>query len=197
MDFALLGSVAGFALATCGTPGPNNMLLTSSGTRFGYRPTLKLLLGIMLGLQALMLLTALGLGRLFLYWPALQWGLKMAGSGYLLWLAWQIASAPPPGAEEERLGMGWHQGALFQFLNPKSWLMAISAISGFTLAGEQYWPSAALVLAVFLFFGLLTGHVWALFGIHVRRWLRTDTDWRRFNRLMALLTAGSVAMIWW
>ncbi|PSJ39268.1 LysE family translocator [Zobellella taiwanensis] len=197
MDFALLGSVAGFALATCGTPGPNNMLLTSSGTRFGYRPTLKLLLGIMLGLQALMLLTALGLGRLFLHWPALQWGLKMAGSGYLLWLAWQIASAPPPGAEEERLGMGWHQGALFQFLNPKSWLMAISAISGFTLAGEQYWPSAALVLAVFLFFGLLTGHVWALFGIHVRRWLRTDTDWRRFNRLMALLTAGSVAMIWW
>lgn len=197
MDFALLGSVAGFALATCGTPGPNNMLLTSSGTRFGYRPTLKLLLGIMLGLQALMLLTALGLGQLFLHWPALQWGLKMAGSGYLLWLAWQIASAPPPGAEEERLGMGWHQGALFQFLNPKSWLMAISAISGFTLAGEQYWPSAALVLAVFLFFGLLTGHVWALFGIHVRRWLRTDTDWRRFNRLMALLTAGSVAMIWW
>lgn len=197
MDFALLGSVAGFALATCGTPGPNNMLLTSSGTRFGYRPTLKLLLGIMLGLQALMLLTALGLGRLFLHWPALQWGLKMAGSGYLLWLAWQIASAPPPGAEEERLGMGWHQGALFQFLNPKSWLMAISAISGFTLAGEQYWPSAALVLAVFLFFGLLTGHLWALFGIHVRRWLRTDTDWRRFNRLMALLTAGSVAMIWW
>lgn len=197
MDFALLGSVAGFALATCGTPGPNNMLLTSSGTRFGYRPTLKLLLGIMLGLQALMLLTALGLGRLFLHWPALQWGLKMAGSGYLLWLAWQIASAPPPGAEEERLGMGWHQGALFQFLNPKSWLMAISAISGFTLAGEQYWLSAALVLAVFLFFGLLTGHVWALFGIHVRRWLRTDTDWRRFNRLMALLTAGSVAMIWW
>ncbi|WP_375055869.1 LysE family translocator [Zobellella sp. DQSA1] len=196
MDLALLGPVAGFALATCGTPGPNNMLLTSSGTRFGYRPTLKLLLGIMLGLQSLMLLTALGLGQLFMLWPVLQWGLKIAGSLYLLWLAFRIGSAPPPGQGEGERGMRWHQGALFQFLNPKSWLMAISAISGFTLAGEQYWPSAVLVLVVFLFFGVVTGHVWALFGMHVRRWLHTAGDWRRFNLVMAILTAASVLMIW-
>ncbi|OIN13521.1 LysE family translocator [Oceanisphaera psychrotolerans] len=196
MDLALLGSAAGFALAACGTPGPNNMLLTSSGTRFGYAPTLKLLLGIMLGLQLLMLLTALGLGQLFLLWPPLQWMLKIVGSGYLLWLAWKIGRASPPVAGEEEPGMSWRQGALFQFLNPKSWLMAISAISGFTLAGDGYWLSAAAVLAIFLFFGVITGHVWALFGIHLRRWLQTPRDWRRFNLSMALLTAASVLMIW-
>ncbi|WP_116475618.1 LysE family translocator [Zobellella maritima] len=197
MDLAFIGPVAGFALAACGTPGPNNMLLTSSGTRSGYRPTLKLLLGIMLGLQSLMLLTALGLGQLFLLWPVLQWALKIAGSLYLLWLAFKIASAPPPDRRHDDTGMRWHQGALFQFLNPKSWLMAISAISGFTLAGEAYWPSTFWVLSVFLFFGLLTGHVWALFGMHVRRWLHTPLDWRCFNLLMASLTAASVLMIWW
>ncbi len=196
MDLALLGSAAGFALAACGTPGPNNMLLTSSGTRFGYAPTLKLLLGIMLGLQLLMLLTALGLGQLFLLWPPLQWMLKIVGSGYLLWLAWKIGRASPPVAGEEEPGMSWRQGALFQFLNPKSWLMAISAISGFTLAGDGYWLSAAAVLAIFLLFGVITGHVWALFGIHLRRWLQTPRDWRRFNLSMALLTAASVLMIW-
>ncbi|MFP2768562.1 LysE family translocator [Oceanisphaera sp. KMM 10153] len=196
MDLALLGSAAGFALAACGTPGPNNMLLTSSGTRFGYGPTLKLLLGIMLGLQLLMLFTALGLGQLFLLWPALQWALKVAGSGYLLWLAWKIGCANPPVSGDSEPGMGWQQGALFQFLNPKSWLMAVSAISGFTLAGDGYWLSAAGVLAIFLLFGIITGHIWALFGIHLRRWLKTAQDWRRFNLSMAILTATSVLMIW-
>ncbi|MFD1008877.1 MULTISPECIES: LysE family translocator [Oceanisphaera] len=196
MDFALLSSAAGFAFASCGTPGPNNMLLTSSATRFGYRPTLKLLLGIMFGLQLLMLISALGLGQLFLMWPSLQWGLKIFGSGYLLWLAWQIGSADIQTTAETTKSMCWYQGALFQFLNPKAWLMAVSAISGFTLAGEQYWPSALAVLAIFLSLGLVTGHIWAFFGLHLRRWLHTPKDWRRFNHFMALLTAASVFMIW-
>ena len=196
MDFTLLGSAAGFAFAACGTPGPNNMLLTSSATRLGYGPTLRLLLGIMLGLQLLMLLTALGLGQLFLMWPSLQWGLKIGGSGYLLWLAWKIGRADSQATDELARGMGWKQGALFQFLNPKSWLMAVSAISGFTQVGEQYWPSALAVLAIFLSLGLVTGHLWAFFGLNLRRWLHTPEDWRRFNQFMALLTAASVLMIW-
>lgn len=195
MDITLLGPVTGFALAACGTPGPNNMLLASAGTRSGYRSSLKLLLGIMLGLQLLLLLTALGLGRLFEMWPVLQWGLKIAGSGYLLWLAWRIATAPPPGDDER--SMRWHQGALFQFLNPKSWLMAVSAISGFTLSGEQYWPSAWGVLGVFLLCGMVTGHLWTLIGMRVRRWLHTDTHWQRFNTVMGVLTAACVVMIWY
>lgn len=197
MDFTLLVSAAGFALASCGTPGPNNMLLTNSATRFGYRPTLKLLLGIMFGLQLLMLISALGLGQLFLLWPSLQWALKIVGSSYLLWLAWKIGSAQPQAADEATKSMGWHQGALFQFLNPKAWLMAVSAISGFTLAGEQYWPSALSVLVIFLFLGLVTGHLWAFFGLNLRRWLHSSKDWRRFNHFMALLTAASVLMIWY
>ena len=197
MDFALLASVAGFAFASCGTPGPNNMLLTHSATRFGYWPTLKLLLGIMLGLQLLLLFTALGLGQLFLCWPILQWTLKILGSGYLLWLAWQIGGAAPTQADKVETSMNWRQGAVFQVFNPKAWLMAVSAMSGFTLAGEQYWSSAWLILAVFLALGMVTGHMWAFFGLNLRTWLRSARDWRRFNLGMALLTAASVVMIWY
>lgn len=196
MDFALLASVAAFAFASCGTPGPNNMLLTHSATRFGYGSTLKLLLGIMLGLQLLLLLTALGLGQLFVLWPMLQWSLKILGSAYLLWLAWQIAAASPSSAHSSAQSMNWRQGMVFQFINPKAWLMALSAISGFTLAGEQYWRSAGLILAVFLTLGLVTGHIWTFFGLNLRTWLRDARDWRRFNHGMALLTAASVLMIW-
>ena len=197
MDFALLASVAGFAFASCATPGPNNMLLTHSATRFGYWPTLKLLLGIMLGLQLLLLFTALGLGQLFLRWPLLQWTLKILGSGYLLWLAWQIGRAAPPDADAVEVSMNWRQGAIFQVFNPKAWLMAVSAMSGFTLAGEQYWSSAWRVLAVFLALGMVTGHLWTFFGLNLRTWLRSAQDWRRFNQGMALLTAASVIMIWY
>ncbi|MBU3824425.1 MAG: LysE family translocator [Candidatus Oceanisphaera merdipullorum] len=197
MDFALLASVAGFAFASCATPGPNNMLLTHTATRFGYGPTLKLLLGIMLGLQLLLLFSALGLGQLFLRWPILQWTLKILGSGYLLWLAWQIAHSAPPDAQKVETSMNWRQGAVFQIFNPKAWLMAVSAISGFTLAGPQYWSSAWLILAVFLAFGIITGYFWMIFGLNLRIWLRSARDWRRFNQGMALLTAASVVMIWY
>lgn len=197
MDFALLASVAGFAFASCGTPGPNNMLLTHCATRFGYGPTLKLLLGIMLGLQLLLLFTALGLGQLFLLWPLLQWALKVLGSVYLLWLAWQISRATPPSSEADEISMNWRQGALFQFFNPKAWLMAVSAMSGFTLAGDKYWSSAWLVLAVFLSLGMVTGHLWTFFGLNLRTWLNTPADWQLFNQAMALLTAASVLMIWY
>lgn len=173
------------------------MLLTHSATRFGYGPTLKLLLGIMLGLQLLLLFTALGLGQLFLRWPVLQWTLKILGSGYLLWLAWQIARATQPQEGQAEVSMNWRQGATFQVFNPKAWLMAVSAMSGFTLAGEQYWSSAWQVLAVFLALGMVTGHLWTLFGLKLRIWLRTARDWQRFNHAMALLTAASVVMIWY
>ncbi|WP_232455034.1 LysE family translocator [Oceanisphaera avium] len=136
MDFALLISVAGFAFASCATPGPNNMLLTHSAARAGYGASLKLLLGIMLGLQLLLLLSALGLSQLFFSLAVYTRGLKILGSGYLLWLAWQIARTRP--ASNDVGSMNWHQGMVFQFINPKAWVMALFAMSGFTLADEQY-----------------------------------------------------------
>lgn len=85
---------------------------------------------------------------------------------------------------------------MLQLLNPKAWMMALSAISGFTLAGEAYWPSAGWVLGIFFVTGLYTGAFWVLFGAQVRRLIRTATGWRRFNLGMGLATAACVLMIW-
>jgi threonine/homoserine/homoserine lactone efflux protein len=85
---------------------------------------------------------------------------------------------------------------MLQLLNPKAWMMALSAISGFTLAGEAYWPSASWVLGIFFVTGLYTGAFWVLFGAQVRRIIRTATGWRRFNLGMGLATAACVLMIW-
>lgn len=187
----------GFALVTCGTPGPNNMLLTSAGANQGVRRSLPMLFAVVGGLNLLILATAMGLGVLFSQWPWLHLLLKGAGSLYLLWLAWKLAWAAPPGAQEASGLPNWYQAALLQLLNPKGWLMALSAISGFTLAGQQYWASALGVQGVFFAMGILTGGVWLLFGASVGRWLRSPRAWQGFNFSMAGLTAACVLMLWW
>lgn len=187
----------GFALVTCGTPGPNNMLLTSAGANLGVRRSLPMLFAVVGGLNLLILATAMGLGVMFTHWPLLHLLLKGAGSLYLLWLAWKLAWAAPPGAQEASGLPNWYQAALLQLLNPKGWLMALSAISGFTLAGQDYWRSALGVQGVFFAMGLLTGGVWLLFGASVRRWLRSPQAWQGFNFSMAGLTAACVLMLWW
>ncbi|MGE6170728.1 LysE family translocator, partial [Aeromonas media] len=143
----------------------------------------------------MILATALGLGVVFEKVPLLHDGLKLVGSAYLLWLAWKVANASGP-ADGSRPLIPAHQGAMLQLLNPKAWMMALSAISGFTLAGEAYWPSAGWVLGIFFVTGLYTGAFWVLFGAQVRRLIRTARGWRRFNLGMGIATAACVLMIW-
>ncbi|WP_042059119.1 LysE family translocator [Aeromonas allosaccharophila] len=187
----------GFAVLTCGTPGPNNLMLTASGANFGVRRTLPHLLGVGVGQPVLQLVLALGLYPLFERWPLLRLGLQIFGSLYLLWLAWRIAVAGAPGDPARRARpLTMLEGLGFQFLNPKAWMMGISAISGFTLGGEAYWPSALWVLVIFFITGLYTGAFWVLFGAQVRQIIRTARGWRRFNLGMGLATAACVGMIW-
>lgn len=197
--------LAGFAWVTCITPGPNNVLLTASGARFGFRRTLPHVIGISAGMGVMLLLVSLGLGALFQQWPLGQTVLRVLGSGYLLWLGYLIArSAPLNSQDQGPLASGsatqqpWavHQALLFQFINPKAWLMSISAIGSFTLLGSDYWLSVGLLIGVFCLICLKTCLVWAQFGVQVGRWLRSPRAWQRFNLVMGLLTAGCVVMIW-
>ena len=156
------------------------MLLTSAGAAQGFRRTLPLLVGVVGGINLMILATALGLGVVFEKVPLQHDGLKLIGSAYLLWLAWKVATASGP-AEGNRPLISAHQGAMLQLLSPKAWMMALSAISGFTLAGEAYWPSALWVLVIFFITGLYTGAFWVLFGAQVRQIIRTARGWAPFQ----------------
>ena len=196
MDFAWFLPLLGFALITCATPGPNNMLLTAAGANLGFRASMPTLVAVVSGLNLIMLATALGLGVVFASQPMLHQGLRIIGSGYLLWLAWKLARAGEPGERRVSEMPRWHQAAFLQLLNPEGWLMALSAVGGFTLADNSYWPSAIVVLATFFAMGLITGAFWVLFGAQVRRLIRTAQGWQRFNLCMGLLTAACVVMVW-
>lgn len=174
------------------------MMLTASGANHGFRRTLPHMAGITVGCMVLMSTVALGLGALFQQWPVLQLGLKVVGSLYLLWLAWKIASAPPPNSGKTQVvkrPMTFLQAAAFQFANPKAWVMAISGIASFTLTGDAFVASAMVVVLLMGVTNLPSIALWAGFGVAIGRLLRTPLHWRWFNAVMGTLTAACVIMI--
>lgn len=198
MELSFLATLALFAATMTGTPGPNNMMLTASGANFGFRRTVPHLIGISLGVASLIGVVAAGLGAVFQLYPWVQEGMKLLASAYLLYLAWRIAraGAPSEDASSERRPMTLMEGALFQYVNPKAWAMAVSAVGTFTLAGGDYWLSSMVIVTTFLIVGLSLTSIWAGFGVWVGKVLSSEKSWKVFNRVMGTLTASCLIFIW-
>ncbi|MCI8212459.1 lysine transporter LysE [Pseudomonas sp. S25] len=189
----LLLAFALFAFVTSITPGPNNMMLLASGVNFGFSRTVPHMLGISCGFFSLVLAVGLGLGAAFQTYPLLYTILRYVGAAYLLYLAWKIATSGPAsdasGAESKP--QTFMQAALFQWVNPKAWVMAVGAISTYTPL-QGYFTNVVIISAVFALINLPSVGVWAGFGSLLRNALR-DPFWLRvFNGVMAVLLVVSL-----
>ena len=185
-----------FAIAGSVSPGPNNLMLTASGANFGFRRTLPHILGVCIGFPLMVAAIGVGLGRVFEEVPAVHSALKVAGSAYLLWLAWRIATAgaAEPGDAGAR-PLSFLEAAAFQWINPKAWIMATGAISTFTLAGEAMLPQVLTIAAIFTLISVPSATVWTLLGLGIARVLKSPLGLRLFNLAMGALLALSVAWI--
>ena len=187
---------AAFAFVSSVTPGPNTLMLMASGTNYGVSRTVPHALGVSIGFVIMVVLVGLGLIRVFEMVPASYEILKVVSVLYLVYLAWKIASAPPPensdaGAEAGGRPLSFMQAALFQWVNPKGWTMALTAVSAYTLPGSPV--SSLLVIA--LLFGLInfpSVSSWAVMGRQLRRGLEDPARLRAFNIAAALLLLGSL-----
>lgn len=185
-----------FVISMTLTPGPNNVMLTASGANYGMRRTLPHMLGILGGCIVLFTAIALGLGLVFERYPSVQALLRVAGSLYLLYLAWRIASAPPPQFEGHAgRPLSLWQAAGFQFANPKAWVMGLTLMASF-LPEQGNVLVNAVMLAVFAeLVALPCIMLWAGFGMAIGRLLKTPRAWRIFNVCMGTLTAACVVFI--
>lgn len=198
MEWQFFISVALFAIVMTGTPGPNNVMLTASGANFGYKKTIPHFVGIGLGLMSMVILLASGLGVVFQTYPVIQEIMKWLGSAYLLYLAWKIAMADSKTSDNsiQAKPMSCLQAALFQYLNPKAWMMMVTAIGSFSLTGANYWWSILCIAVIFWVTQLHTSSIWVGFGTLIGRWLSGEKSMRRFNQCMGTLTALCVVFIW-
>ncbi len=194
---AFLGPAALYMISMTITPGPNNVMLTASGANYGFLRTLPHIFGILGGCFLLFAGIALGLGLLFERFPLVQTALRLIGSAYLLYLAWRIATAPPPDLRRRGEGrpLTFWQAAAFQFANPKAWVMGLALMAGFLPEGGDTWLNALLLAAFAELVALPCIAVWAGFGTAIGRWLDSPRAWRVFNALMGALTAACVFFI--
>ena len=193
MSLELILPLCTFAAVTTITPGPNNTMILASGLNYGFMRSVPHLFGICCGFAFMIFATGLGLHAVFEQVPMLQTILKYGGAIYLLWLAWKLAHAAPMKGEQAGLSkpMGFFGAAAFQWINPKAWVMALSALTTYLPQGFQV-GDVALLASVFGVIGIFCVGAWALFGVAMRRVLQDPRSVRIFNVAMALLLVATL-----
>jgi threonine/homoserine/homoserine lactone efflux protein len=182
----------GFAVAASVTPGPNVLMVAAGAAGHGVRVVLPQMLGITFGFTAMLLVVGLGLAAPLAASPVAHGVLRLVAGAWLLWLSWKIATAPPPGQADAKPPMGFVAAALFQWVNPKAWMVGAAAMAGYTVPGAALLPQVVLVALVFGAVSMPCLLVWAGLGAGARRMLRDPQALRRFNIAMGLLLAASV-----
>jgi threonine/homoserine/homoserine lactone efflux protein len=194
MSHQLLFAFIVFAVVMFFTPGPNNIMLLSSGLTYGFRPTVPHILGITFGFAFMVGAVGVGLGAVFLAYPILQTILKWGGVAYLVYLAAVIAMSDPVTPEEGGRGKGpmsFIGAAMFQWINAKGWVMVISTITAYA-AIAAFPLNIAIQVAISLVLGIMSCTAWAMFGSALRPLLSSPRAVRIFNIVMALLLLASL-----
>jgi threonine/homoserine/homoserine lactone efflux protein len=191
-----LPALVGFAFVSSVTPGPNNTVLWASGAQFGFRPTLPHVLGTSLGIGAMAVAVAGGLGALVTAFPPAELLLKAAGSLYLLYLAYQIAVSEAIRRPEVARPLSLGQAMVFQCLNPKAWIFVLAAVSAFRPTDFPVAVGSALVITTMMLVVLPTAAAWAAGGTFISRLITSSRARRALSVALAVLLAASVADLW-
>lgn len=194
MTSEIITALMVFGFASSVTPGPNNLMLMASGTNFGFKRTLPHILGVALGFAVLIAVVGIGLLQLFDAFPISYLILKVLSVAYLFYLAWKIAnsaSLDKHGTPSKRKPFTFLQAALFQWVNPKAWAVALTAISAYTPPSHTT-INVIMVAMICGAVGLPSASTWVLIGAQMRRFLTDPLKLRIFNICTALLLIGSL-----
>ena len=196
MSQQLLWAFVVFTLVMSFTPGPNNIMLLSSGVSFGFRRTVPHMLGVSFGFAFMLAAIGFGLGAIFIAYPMLQTALKYLGAAYLIYLAAVIAMSGSTRLEEGggRRPMTFWGAVIFQWVNAKGWVMAIGTITAYA-AIARFPANILLQSAIILAVTLGSTAIWTLGGTALRPVLSSPRLVRGFNLVMATLLIASLYLV--
>ena len=183
-----------FSIVTSVTPGPNNVMLTATGANFGIRRGLPHMFGISLGFGLMLFLLTAGVGTALVSNPTILFVLKIAGVAVLLWLSWKIATAGRAKTAERERPIGFLAAAVFQWVNPKGWLIAASSVTFLQSDIAPVWQAIFFGLT-FVVLGTPCMLLWLSFGAAMQLLLKTDRALRTFNIAMGVLLAATVPLL--
>ncbi len=184
-----------FCVVMTGSPGPNNAMVLASGVRVGVRRSAPLVLGIAIGVALQLTAIGLGLSVVFDAMPALHQVLRFGGAAYIIWLAYHVAmSGPIRDGADDKASLGFWGGVLFQWINPKTWTIATSAMAAYIPRGNSL-QDVAIAALVLSFVAFPCVGSWAVFGNALRRFLADPAKARWFNGATAALLLASTIPI--
>lgn len=196
---SLLFSLMMFCISTLFSPGPNNIMIMASGLNYGIQKSTPHYLGICFGFPFMLILIGFGLSSLFNAYPIIQESIKIAGIIYMFYLAWKVATAKThidkPKSKARTKPLSFLQAVLFQWANPKAWVMAISAFGAFSGLSNSVTVRTITITLIFLIFGFLSAGFWLFCGVGLQKYLKKPHLFRNFNYLMGLLLVASAIMI--
>lgn len=190
MEYHQLGALALFAFVSTFTPGPNNIMLMASGANVGFKRTIPHMLGITFGFGAMLMLVGFGLMSLFHAYPMAHSVLKALSLSYLLYLTYKIATSDKAAAKRDFRPMSFTGAVAFQWVNPKGWSMALTAIALYSSGGA--WLELTVIAGIFCLANLPSVTFWTAAGMQLQRWLTTDKRVKGFNYGMAALLLLSI-----
>lgn len=192
---AKLISIATFTLTTTLTPGPNNIMLMSSGLTFGYKNTVPHMIGVILGFSLMVILVGLGIGIVFEQFSIVLSLLKIIGIIYLIWMSYKIATNTNRYEIDENGAskpFSFFQAAIFQWVNPKAWIVLITAVSIFTTANDNSLVPIFIIAFLYFLAGIVACNLWTLGGVMLKKLLRNNYAIKTFNISMAVLLILSI-----
>jgi len=185
-----------FAFTATITPGPNNVMIMTSGVNYGVRRSLPHFFGICLGFPVMVILVGLGIGTVVERFPVVHEVIKIVGVAYLLYLSWRIATSSPVSLEgAEGRPLTFWQAVLFQWVNPKAWVMVTGAVAAFTSVSDGIYVQVLLITSAFALVAFPCVAMWMTFGLGLKKLLKDPSHQRVFNVAMAVLLVSSIAPV--
>lgn len=197
MTQAELGSLLLFATAMAFTPGPNTTLSAALAANRGWTAALPFVLAVPVGWGLLLVACVLGLGTALEAMPVARGAIKLAGLGYMLWLAARLARTGSLAQADGTLQVGFLQGVLLQFVNIKAWMNALLISAGWVTVGPDWRNRLLIVLPLMMAYGLFSNLTYAALGSALRSWLAEGSRLLTFNRLLALVLVFTAAWMAW
>ena len=185
-----------FGIATAFTPGPNNILSSYSGFNFGFKKTIPLMLGVILGWTTMLTVMASGLIIIFQKYIFLQSIIKILGTIFLIYLAYKIAFSSTNGSENIKKPVLFFDTFLFQFINPKGVMVAMIAVSTFIDVQNNYLRDATIVIITYFFMAVFSVSSWCLLGKYLRKFATSKNFIKKFNYIMSFLLIVCVIMFY-
>jgi len=187
IDIKLFFALASYYFVMFATPGPNNAMLTASGIKFGFKKTLPHLIGIPFGHIIQITLVCFGLGQLFIKYPLIQIYLKWICCFYLIFLGWKILGSFSNNEKESGRPLKFYEAALFQFINPKAWVVALTAATAFFPIAENFYIATAFVAGTAPFICFPSICIWAIFGSSIKSIIKDAKVKKIVEYLLAIL----------